>query len=125
MTGTDQKNDKIRRRTSLEQILQAIEILRELKRESNTPRPEIHIAYMLLRSGLEDGRARPYIPLNFGSVNEESLSQIWWKRAYKSFRRSFSSGKFAQPCAACSKRQIFTGETSTAPSLRLLMDLPC
>ena len=233
LAGTDQKNDKIRRGTSLEQILQAIEILRELKRERNTPRPEIHIAYMLLRSGLEDvinlpsllqglevsqviistldfvpnqelvkeafspphtevdelrnllesivtdgerrgvpihyqiparepqsictenverslfissdggvspcvftglpisqaalledGRARPYIPLNFGNVNEESLSQIWWKRAYTSFRRSFSSGKFAQPCAACSKRQIFTGETSTATSLRLLMDLP-
>ena len=232
LAGTNQKNDKIRRGTSLEQILQDIKILDELKRERKTSRPEIHIAYMLLQSGLEDitslpslleglgvsqvvistldfipskgladeafapdpteidtlktyvnrivaegdrrevaihyqipaleqqskctenvqqslfissdggvfpcvftglpvskaslvknGMEQAYIPLSFGNVNDEPLSQIWRKKAYKNFRHSFSSGKFAQPCLACSKRQIFTGETSTQLTVADLMDL--
>jgi MoaA/NifB/PqqE/SkfB family radical SAM enzyme len=231
LAGTDQKNDAIRRGTSLEQILRTIKTLNQLKQERNTPRPEIHIAYMLLRSGLEDiatlpsllqdlgvsqviistldfiptpelaneafsppdkepgrlqkllksivakgkrcgvpiyyqipvgepqsscsenvqqslfitsdggvspcvftglpvskaslfidGRAQPYTPLNFGNMNEQPLRQIWWKKSYKKFRHSFSSGKFAQPCLNCSKRRIVT-EESKAESLRLLLDL--
>ena len=232
LAGTDQKNDTIRRGTILEQIVQTIQMLNELKHEKNTPRPEIHISYMLLRSGLEDiailpsllqdlevgqvvispldfipneelaqeafttpdtqfdelqqllnsvreegrrrgvaihyqipagesqlfcaenverslfissdggvspcvftglpvsnaslfidGRERPYIPLNFGNVNEESLSRIWWKKDYRSFRRSFSSGKFAQPCLDCSKRRIITEKSSKTDSLRSLFNL--
>ena len=46
LAGTDQKNDTIRRGTSLEEIVQTIQILKELKHEKNTPRPEIHISYM-------------------------------------------------------------------------------
>ena len=232
LAGTDQKNDTIRRGTILEEIVQTMQILKELKHEKNTPRPEIHISYMLLRSGLEDiaalpsllqdlevtqvvistldfipdeelaqeafttpdtqfnelqqllnrvvaegqrrgvaihyqiparesqlfcaenverslfissdggvspcvfaglpvsnaslfinGQKWPYIPLNFGNVNGESLSRIWWNRDYRSFRRSFSSGKFAQPCLYCAKRRIITERSSKADFQSLLLDL--
>jgi len=232
LAGTNQENDKIRRGTSLAQILQDIKILDELKRERKTSKPEIHIAYMLLHSGLEDivslpslledlgvsqvvistldfipsqelveeaflsppaepanlenmlnnivadgkrrgvsvhyqipamepqsfctenvqrslfissdggvspcvftglpvskaslvkdGTVQAYTPLSLGNVNDESLSQIWWKKAYRNFRNSFSAGKFAQPCISCSKRRILTGETSSASSVRALLDL--
>jgi MoaA/NifB/PqqE/SkfB family radical SAM enzyme len=232
LAGTNQKNDKIRRGTSLEQIVQTIKLLNELKGERRSPRPEIHISYMLLRSRLEDiatlpsllqylevnqvvistldfipdeelaqeaftspdtqsdelqqllssvmaegqrrgvpihyqiparesqlfctenverslfissdggvspcvftglpvsnaslfidGRGWPYIPLNFGNVNEEPLSQIWWNKDYRSFRLSFSSGKIARPCLDCSKRRIITEKSSKADSLHLLLDL--
>ena len=75
LAGTDQKNDSIRRGTSLEQILQTVKILNELKQERNTPRPEIHIAYLLLSSGLEDIAGLPSLLQDLG-VSQVVISTL-------------------------------------------------
>jgi len=54
LAGTDQRNDAIRRGTRLEVVLKAMESLMEAKERRGSPRPEVHIAYMLLRSGLDE-----------------------------------------------------------------------
>jgi len=54
LAGTDQRNDAIRKGTRLAVVLKAIASLGEAKERRGSPRPEVHIAYMLLRSGLDD-----------------------------------------------------------------------
>ena len=75
LAGTDEKNDTIRRGTSLEQILQTIKLLNELKGERRSSRPEIHIAYMLLRSGLEDIVGLPSLLQDLG-VSQVVISTL-------------------------------------------------
>jgi MoaA/NifB/PqqE/SkfB family radical SAM enzyme len=50
----NETNDSIRRGTSFEQILAAIRTLNQMKKEKNTGNPAIHIAYLLLRSQLDE-----------------------------------------------------------------------
>jgi MoaA/NifB/PqqE/SkfB family radical SAM enzyme len=52
LAGTDEKNDVWRRGTRLTTVLQAARTLRRIKEEKGKTRPEIHVAYMLLRSGM-------------------------------------------------------------------------
>jgi len=54
LAGVDAKNDAIRRGTSLKQVLEAIQALSRIKERLGSPTPVIHLAYMLLRSGLQD-----------------------------------------------------------------------
>lgn len=49
------------------------------------------------------GRARPYRPLTFGNIHDQSVQTIWRQREYKNFRRSFFTGKLATPCQHCLK----------------------
>ncbi len=54
LAGIDQENDRIRKGTSLVQVMEAIARLRRIKQELGVDRPALHIAYLLLRSRLED-----------------------------------------------------------------------
>ncbi|MGQ9655487.1 MAG: radical SAM/SPASM domain-containing protein [Thermodesulfobacteriota bacterium] len=54
LAGTDERNDAIRKGTRLDSVLKAMSSVTEAKERRGSPRPEIHIAYMLLRSGLHD-----------------------------------------------------------------------
>jgi MoaA/NifB/PqqE/SkfB family radical SAM enzyme len=52
LAGVDEKNDAVRRGTRLDTILGAIRILHETKKNLGKELPAVHIAYILLRSGL-------------------------------------------------------------------------
>lgn len=49
---------------------------------------------------------RPYQPLIFGNVQEQTLEAIWDSRAYRAFRRSHRSGELMPPCAGCLKTRL-------------------
>lgn len=59
LAGTGEKNDAIRKGTSLKKVLEAIRALDRAKKEMGRLTPEIHVAYMLFRSGMEDLEALP------------------------------------------------------------------
>jgi MoaA/NifB/PqqE/SkfB family radical SAM enzyme len=59
LAGTTESNDVIRRGTSLKKVLKAIEILRKEKERKGIMTPEIHVAYMLFRSGIRELGALP------------------------------------------------------------------
>ncbi|MBL6929246.1 MAG: radical SAM protein [Rhodospirillales bacterium] len=52
--GIDERGDRIRRGTSLTQVLDAIAMLQAIKKDRASATPSLHIAYMLLQSGLDD-----------------------------------------------------------------------
>lgn len=54
LAGTDEKNDAIRRGTRLATVLEAVHRLHRGKEKTGQTQPEIHLAYLLLRSGLAD-----------------------------------------------------------------------
>ncbi len=54
LAGIDKKNDAIRKGAPLKKVLHAIEKIHRAKNKYKTDRPGIHIAFMLLRSGLSD-----------------------------------------------------------------------
>jgi MoaA/NifB/PqqE/SkfB family radical SAM enzyme len=54
LAGADAKNDRFRPGTSLEKVLAAMESLQQMKERHGRAQPEIHLAFMLLRSGLPD-----------------------------------------------------------------------
>ncbi len=70
LAGTDRENDNIRRETSIKKVFQAIDTLNQIKARHQCDHPDIHIAYMLLRSGLSKLRALPRV---FGSMG---ISQV-------------------------------------------------
>lgn len=75
LAGTNSENDRIRAGTHLDLILQTIETLQMLKREKNTPTPEIHIAYLLLRSHVQDVTRLPFI-LKDSGVRQVVISTL-------------------------------------------------
>lgn len=50
LAGTTDDQDEIRRGTRIREVLKAIRLLAECKRKHESPLPEIHVAYMWLRS---------------------------------------------------------------------------
>jgi MoaA/NifB/PqqE/SkfB family radical SAM enzyme len=54
LAGIDAKNDAIRQGTRIKSILEGIEKIHRAKQKYGSDKPAIHIAYMLLRSGIED-----------------------------------------------------------------------
>lgn len=54
LAGIGEVNDTWRQGTSYQQVLEAIRSLQECKRRLGKSNPRVHIAYMLLRSGLPD-----------------------------------------------------------------------
>jgi MoaA/NifB/PqqE/SkfB family radical SAM enzyme len=54
LAGTGEKNDVIRRGTSLNKVLETLRALEREKKERGATLPEIHVAYMLFRSGMDD-----------------------------------------------------------------------
>ncbi|MBC8158996.1 MAG: radical SAM protein [Alphaproteobacteria bacterium] len=54
LAGIDENNDRIRRGTSMKRVLDAIDTVNRIKHERASATPSIHIAYMLLKSGIEN-----------------------------------------------------------------------
>lgn len=54
LAGIDEQNDKIRKGTRINKVLECMEEIHRAKDKYSVDNPEIHIAYMLMRSGLED-----------------------------------------------------------------------
>jgi MoaA/NifB/PqqE/SkfB family radical SAM enzyme len=75
LAGTGQRNDRLRPGTSYKQILTAIERLASEKERRNWCRPAIHIAYMLLKSELEELQKLPSLLSGLG-VNEVVISTL-------------------------------------------------
>lgn len=201
VASVDGRNDAIRRGTRLERVFEALTALGRCKKERHCATPSLHIAYMLLTSGLDDvdripetfvgrgvhqivvstlgfiadeplrteailprteaeytaldsrldqvaqraaamGMALNYrippppdrrpglcaenvqaavivtvdgdvtpcmfsrfddVPLVFGNLARQSLSEIWWSDDYLKFRRSFWDGAPPPRCLACDK----------------------
>jgi MoaA/NifB/PqqE/SkfB family radical SAM enzyme len=78
LAGVDEKNDVIRKGTQIEKVLESIGKIERIKNEYGVDRPIIHIAYMLLRSGLADLEKIPDLFKNTGvsKVVISSLSLI-------------------------------------------------
>ena len=59
LAGTTESNDVIRKGTSLKKVLRAIETLNREKEKGGKSGPEIHVAYMLFRSGMAELESLP------------------------------------------------------------------
>ena len=70
LAGVDARNDKIRRGTSIERVMQAVATVDRVKRQRGTDRPAVNIAYMLLRSGLD---AIERLPGFFGGAGIDTV----------------------------------------------------
>jgi MoaA/NifB/PqqE/SkfB family radical SAM enzyme len=76
IAGTDETyNDKIRQGTSLKKILETIDTINTVKARYHTDKPDIHIAYMLLRSGLSQIEKLPLLAENIG-VSQVVVSSL-------------------------------------------------
>jgi MoaA/NifB/PqqE/SkfB family radical SAM enzyme len=54
LAGVDEKNDAVRKGTHIRTVLNCIQEIHRARQKYGTDRPAVHIAYMLLRSGLDD-----------------------------------------------------------------------
>ena len=61
LAGVDKRNDEVRQGTSFDKILEAIRIIHETKKKLGKELPKVHIAYILLRSRLEDIERLPLV----------------------------------------------------------------
>ena len=59
LAGADQTNDQIRKGTSFEKLLETIRTINTAKKEANSRSPAIHIAYLLLKSGMNNLKQLP------------------------------------------------------------------
>ncbi len=75
MAGVNESDDRLRDGTSLERVFEAISILDRAKRSAQSELPRIHIAYMLLRSGLKDIARLPEI-LRHTGVSQVVISTL-------------------------------------------------
>ncbi|MBE3580294.1 MAG: radical SAM protein [Thermoanaerobacteraceae bacterium] len=66
LAGTGEDHDRWRQGTRLEQVLAAIKEVEAAKGRYRTDRPFLHVAYMLLRSGLERLKRLPDLLKGFG-----------------------------------------------------------
>jgi len=66
LAGCGETNDAVRKGTRLVQVLEAIRQLNRIKENERTARPVIHIAYMLLRSGLDEIEQLPSLLAGLG-----------------------------------------------------------
>ena len=78
LAGVDQKNDQIRKGTHIQKVLLCMEEIQRAKDKYKADYPEIHIAYMLLRSGLGDLEKLPDFLANTGAAQTvvSSLSYV-------------------------------------------------
>lgn len=78
IAGLDKKNDSIRKGTRIKKVLKCIEEIHRVKARFGLDIPEIHIDYMLLRSGLDDIDKIPAFLGNVGASQTvvSSLSYI-------------------------------------------------
>jgi len=75
LAGTTERNDVIRKGTSLKKVLKAIETLNREKEKRGTSAPEIHVAYMLFRSGMAELESLPSL-LEGAGVSQGVISTL-------------------------------------------------
>jgi len=75
MAGLGEKNDVFRKGAPLKKVLRAIECVHRAKHKYKTKLPNIHIAYMLLRSGLNDLEKLPNF-LSETGVDQTVISSL-------------------------------------------------
>lgn len=75
LAGIDERNDQAREGTHLADILNAIRAISHEKRKASVDKPDIHIAYLLLRSALEDVRELPQVMQGL-DVNQVVLTTL-------------------------------------------------
>jgi MoaA/NifB/PqqE/SkfB family radical SAM enzyme len=75
LAGVDEKNDLIRKGTHIRKVLKCIEEIHRVKKSCGTDNPKIHIAYMLMRSGLDDLHKIPYFVGNAG-ISQTIISSL-------------------------------------------------
>jgi MoaA/NifB/PqqE/SkfB family radical SAM enzyme len=78
LAGINEQNDKIRKGTQIKKVLKCIQEIHSAKAKYGVDNPEIHIAYMLLQSGLEDLENLPEFLRNTGAAQTvvSSLSYV-------------------------------------------------
>ena len=72
---TAEKNDARRRGTSLAKTLEAVRLLQKAKEEARAARPAIHIAYLLLRSGIDELPQLPDLLAGYG-INQVVITTL-------------------------------------------------
>jgi MoaA/NifB/PqqE/SkfB family radical SAM enzyme len=75
LAGVDEKNDSIRRGTSIGKTLECIDEIHKAKAKYRTDKPKIHLAYMLMRSGVDDLDKLPDFLANAG-VTQAVISSL-------------------------------------------------
>jgi MoaA/NifB/PqqE/SkfB family radical SAM enzyme len=75
LAGINQDNDRIRKGTQFRSVLRSIEQLHQLKSRHRVNHPKIHMAYMLLRSGLDDVDNLPSLVNDIG-VDQAVVSTL-------------------------------------------------
>ncbi len=66
LAGIDKKNDRIRRGTQFHKVIDVIKAIQNTKARMQSKLPKVHIAYMLLISGIDDLEKLPEIFGNLG-----------------------------------------------------------
>jgi MoaA/NifB/PqqE/SkfB family radical SAM enzyme len=66
LAGIDERNDRIRKGTQISKVLECIEEIHRIKNNRSVDYPKVHLAYMLLRSGLDDVDKIPAFSKNAG-----------------------------------------------------------
>ena len=75
LAGIDERNDSIRKGTQISKVLKCIDEIHRIKNSKSVDNPRIHIAYMLLKSGLKDIHKLPAIIENAG-VDQTVISSL-------------------------------------------------
>ena len=75
LAGIDDKNDTVRRGTRIKKVLDCIGEIHSIKTSRSANNPKIHIAYMLLKSGLEDLEKLPAFSENMG-ISQTVVSSL-------------------------------------------------
>ena len=75
LAGVDEKNDSIRKGTNIKKVLKCIDEIHRIKDSKSVDNPKIHIAYMLLRSGLDDLEKLPAFSENNG-ISQTVISSL-------------------------------------------------
>jgi MoaA/NifB/PqqE/SkfB family radical SAM enzyme len=98
LAGVNEKNDKIRKGTHIKKVLSCMEEIRRAKDRYQVDNPEIHIAYMLLRSGLDDLETLPNFLANTGAAQTvvSSLSYVVSPEMESESRLAASEEEYAE-----------------------------
>jgi MoaA/NifB/PqqE/SkfB family radical SAM enzyme len=75
LAGVDEKNDNIRIGTRIRNVLDCIQTVHRVKSSRSADNPRIHLAYMLLRSGLPDLDRLPEFTANAG-ISQTVVSSL-------------------------------------------------
>jgi len=76
LAGVDKKNDAIRKGTRLDRVLRVLDDIHRIRAASGASHPRVHLAYMLLRSNLDDipAMSRFFNSVDFDQVVISSLT---------------------------------------------------